>query len=74
MTTTEVAERLGVTTTRVRQLCLEKRLPCIKAGRDWLIRVEDLEAFLRLPPGTTGRPRTLRRPESHPEQTKGSNG
>jgi excisionase family DNA binding protein len=74
MTTTEVAERLGVTTTRVRQLCLEGRLPCTKVGRDWLIRVEDLEAFLRLPPGTTGRPRSLRRPGGHGERTKGSNG
>jgi excisionase family DNA binding protein len=74
MGTGEAAERLGVSQARVRQLCLEKRLPCIKAGRDWFIRVEDLEAFLRLPPGTTGRPRSLRRPGGHGERTKGSNG
>jgi excisionase family DNA binding protein len=74
LTTAEAAARLGVTPTRIRQLCLEGRLPCTKAGRDWVIRVEDLEAFQKLPPGRTGRPRTLRGAESHGEATKGSDG
>ena len=43
LTTKEAGERLGISASRVRQLVLNKRLPAMKAGRDLLIRDEDLE-------------------------------
>ena len=54
MTTAEAAERLGITTGRVRQLVLAGKLPAEKFGRDLMIR----EADLKLVEGrTVGRPR-----------------
>ena len=44
LTTKEVAERLGVTAARVRQLILSGKLPAEKLGRDLAIK----EAELRL--------------------------
>jgi len=42
LTTQQVADRLGVSASRVRQFILEGRLPAIKLGRDNLVREEDL--------------------------------
>lgn len=49
MTTREVAARLGVSPTRVRQLIAARRLPAVRAGRDWWIREEDLAMLMRRP-------------------------
>lgn len=42
LTTRQVAERLGVSASRVRQFIIDGRLPAIKLGRDNLIREVDL--------------------------------
>ena len=51
LTTKEAGERLGISASRVRQLVLNKRLPAMKAGRDLLIRDEDLELVSDRKPG-----------------------
>lgn len=51
LTTKEAGERLGISASRVRQLVLNKRLPAMKAGRDLLIRDEDLERVSDRKPG-----------------------
>lgn len=43
LTTREVAEKLGVSEGRVRQLIAEKRLPTTKIGNSNLIKESDLE-------------------------------
>jgi excisionase family DNA binding protein len=42
LTTSQAAERLGVTDARVRQLIREKRLPAEQYGRAFLIKEGDL--------------------------------
>jgi excisionase family DNA binding protein len=42
LTTKEVAEKLGVSVGRVKQLVAEKRLPAIKIGNTNLVKEEDL--------------------------------
>ena len=44
LTTQQVAERLGITDSRVRQLVLEGRLPAQRFGRSHMIRAADLKA------------------------------
>lgn len=51
MTTQEVAERLGVTSIRVRQLISGGRLPAEKFGRDYMIKEEDLKLVEDRKPG-----------------------
>ena len=57
LTTTEAARILGVNQSRVRQLLLRGRLKGRHAGRDWRIRLQDLEA-VRI--RRTGRPRHVK--------------
>jgi excisionase family DNA binding protein len=61
LTTAEVAKRLGVDQSRVRQFIANGQMPAIKKGRDWLIAESDLKAFKRLPKGSPGKPRKLER-------------
>ncbi len=42
LTTPEVAERLGVTVTRVQQMITAGRLPAEKLGRDYVVKEDDL--------------------------------
>lgn len=56
LTTSQAAEFLGVTPSRIRQLILENRLPAMKVGRDQLIKKDDLIAFSEIPRERTGRP------------------
>ncbi len=51
LTTKEVAERLGVTVTRVQQLILAGRLPAEKMGRDYFIKGDDLKLVEDRKPG-----------------------
>jgi excisionase family DNA binding protein len=51
LTTTEAAERLGISPARVRRLVLDGRLPAEKFGRDLVIKESDVEAFQRLKGG-----------------------
>ena len=51
LTTQQVAERLGVTVSRVRQLVLEGRLPAGKFGRDLVIKESDLKRVEDRRPG-----------------------
>ncbi len=43
----EVAEYFGVTTTTVYRWCNEGRIPCMKIGKHWRMRREDLVDFLK---------------------------
>ena len=51
LTTREVAERLGVSVTRVQQLILAGRLPAVKKGRDYFIKDEDVNLVIDRKPG-----------------------
>ena len=51
----DVAGMIGVKETTVWRWCREGNLPCLKVGKHWRVRREDLEAFLR----RSERPATL---------------
>jgi excisionase family DNA binding protein len=51
LTSAEAAERLGISTARVRRLVLDGRLPAQKFGRDLVIYESDIESFERLKGG-----------------------
>ena len=56
ITTAQAATILQVSRSRILKLIAAKRLPAKKLGRDWLIRLEDLELVkVRCP----GRPRKM---------------
>lgn len=57
LTTREVAERLGVTVTRVQQLILAERLPAEKKGRDYFINEDDLKLVEDRKPGRPPKPK-----------------
>lgn len=59
ITTTEAAERLKVSTARVRQLILWGQLPAEKFGRDHMIREADLKLVEHRP---LGRPPQKKKP------------
>lgn len=46
LTIAQVAERLALSKTGVRDLCRKGQIPYIPIGRTWRVAVEDLEAFL----------------------------
>jgi excisionase family DNA binding protein len=56
MTTSEAAERLGVSTARVRRLVLDGRLPATKFGRDLVIEESALTSLEKLKPGPKPKP------------------
>ena len=43
----EVAEHFGVTTTTVYRWCKEGRIPCLKIGKHWRVRHEELVDLLK---------------------------
>ena len=45
LTVAEAAAELGVDTSSVRHAILSERLAAQKAGRDWLLRPEDVTAY-----------------------------
>jgi excisionase family DNA binding protein len=51
LTTNQVAQRLKITPSRVRQLILAGRLPATKIGRDLFVKEQDLKNFKRMPRG-----------------------
>ncbi len=51
LTTKEVAEELGVSVGRIKQLVAEKRLPAIKVGNTNLIKEADLNLIKDRPNG-----------------------
>jgi excisionase family DNA binding protein len=51
LTTQEAAERLGITSIRVRQLISAGRLPAEKFGRDYMIKEGDLKLVEDRKPG-----------------------
>jgi excisionase family DNA binding protein len=63
LTTSEVADRLGVTVQRVHQFIRDERLPARKMGRDYIINEGDLRL---LEDRQTGRP-----PKPKPGQSNG---
>src|SRR5690242_2056242 len=83
ITTSEAADRLGISPARVRRLVLDGRLPAEKFGRDLVINESDVEAFERLKGGRprkakaekTGKQRSFRvSPESRPQKKQSSRG
>ncbi|MDQ3254457.1 MAG: helix-turn-helix domain-containing protein [Acidobacteriota bacterium] len=66
LTTSEVAERLGVTVPRVHALIRVGRLPAAKMGRDYFIKEADLKLVENRRPG--------RPPKAKPEQTNRKKG
>jgi excisionase family DNA binding protein len=63
LTTPQAAEKLGVSTARVRQLILEGRLPSQQFGRDHLIKESDLDLVADR---KTGRPKKTDETETRP--------
>lgn len=57
LTTKQVAEKLNVSQSRVRQLIMEDRLISIKIGRDNLINQVDLDEYLKNEKKPVGRPK-----------------
>ena len=68
LTTKEVAERLGVSVTRVQQLILAGRLPAEKKGRDYFIKDDDLKLVADRKPG---RPRKSQTGSATKNKNKG---
>jgi len=56
LTTNQVAQKLNLTPSRVRQLIMAGRLPAEKIGRDLFVKEQDLKNFKRQP---RGRPRNI---------------
>jgi excisionase family DNA binding protein len=46
LTLAEVADQLGISQTMARRWCEDGRLPAEKAGRQWLVHLEDLNDFI----------------------------
>lgn len=57
LTTRAAAEKLGVTSSRVRQLIGQNRLKSVKAGRDHMVDEASLQEFKKCGPLKRGRPR-----------------
>lgn len=58
LTTTQAAERLGITRSLVIRLCKQGRIVTTKLGRDWMIDERDLKLYKPNPVGyPKGRPR-----------------
>jgi excisionase family DNA binding protein len=57
LTTAEAAEKLGVSTARVRRLVLDGRLPAEKFGRDLSFHEADVKAFKKLKGGRPPKPK-----------------
>ncbi len=51
LSTTEVAERLGITSIRIRAMIRDGKLPAQKIGRDFVIKGADLELVKDRKPG-----------------------
>lgn len=47
MSIIEAAAYLGVSTSSLRKMARERRIPCGKIGRQWRFQKDDLDAFLR---------------------------
>ncbi len=56
-TTTQAAEYLGVSPSRIRKLIVDGRLPSKKQGRDYVIHVGDIEKFAKYGRKSIGRPK-----------------
>lgn len=55
--TKEAAERLQVSQQRIQALIKDGRLPAEKVGRDWLIKLDDLE---KVSERKSGRPKKVK--------------
>ena len=49
VTTKKAADRLGVTTRRIRAMIDAGIIPATKIGRDWMVDPEDIEAVRNTP-------------------------
>lgn len=64
LTTSEVAERLGVTVKRVQAMIRDDRLPAEKRGRDYFVREVDLMLVENRKPGRPRKPQSLENVEA----------
>ena len=53
-TSKQAAEMLNMTQSEIRRAIIERRLPAIKHGRDWLIKYEDVTNYKK---SAAGRPK-----------------
>lgn len=51
LTTKQVAEKLNITPTRVRQLCNEGKIKAQRIGRDWIIEEKNIKNITLPGPG-----------------------
>ncbi len=56
LTIPQAARRLGLDVSMVRRYCAGGRIPAQRIGRDWLIRAQDLDRFIRRPSGRPAKP------------------
>ena len=59
VSTSEIADRLGIHRVAAAALVRSGRVPSIKVANRWLVRRADLEQFARTYDGRRGRPRKL---------------
>jgi excisionase family DNA binding protein len=60
LTTTQAAERLGISRVRVAAMIRTKRLKAQKIGRDWVIDEKDLAAVKDRKPGRPSKRQTTK--------------
>jgi excisionase family DNA binding protein len=51
LTTREAGHRLGLKSVTIRKYISQGRLSATRLGRDWLVKIEDLDALIRNPVG-----------------------
>lgn len=66
--TKEAAERLGISTSRVRHLAIEHKIGRKFTERSWLFTIDDLVKLGRVSTGKAGRPR--KKPYRHGDPTE----
>lgn len=62
LSTSEAAERLGLTPGRIRQLIDAGQLPATRIGKRWALQLRDIDRFASQPPGRPHHPRTIPTP------------
>lgn len=56
LTTSQAAEKLGITVDAVKQYCYHKKMAAIKVGRQWMIHKKEVDRYSKENSGKVGRP------------------
>ena len=59
LNTEQAALFLGVTSRHVSNLCRKGKIKCTRPGRDWFMKLSDLEAYKVQPKDKGGRPKKI---------------